>query len=84
VLYELAGVAEAAVVGVPDAVLGQAVKAVVTLRDGASLDERQVLRHCAERLENFMVPKVVEIRAAMPKTTSGKIDKKTLHLAEAR
>jgi amino acid adenylation domain-containing protein len=83
VLYELDGVAEAAVVGVPDAVLGQAVKAVLTLREGMSLGEQDVRRHCAERLENFMVPKVIEFRAAMPKTDSGKIDKKTLHMAVA-
>jgi acyl-CoA synthetase (AMP-forming)/AMP-acid ligase II len=81
VLYELAGVAEAAVVGVPDAVLGQAVKAVLTLRDGATLGEQDVLRHCSRRLENFMVPKLVEFREAMPKTSTGKIDKKTLYAA---
>jgi acyl-CoA synthetase (AMP-forming)/AMP-acid ligase II len=79
VLYELPAVAEAAVVGVPDAVLGQALKAVLTVKPGAMLTEQQVQRHCAGRLENFMVPKVVEFRSAMPKTSSGKIDKKTLH-----
>jgi acyl-CoA synthetase (AMP-forming)/AMP-acid ligase II len=81
VLYELSVVAEAAVVGIPDEVLGQAVKAVLTLRDGASISEQDVLRHCSQRLENFMVPKVVEFRATMPKTSTGKIDKKDLHLA---
>ena len=83
VLYELSGVAEAAVVGVPDTVLGQAIKAVVTLAGGARVTEQDVLRHCAQRLENFMVPKFVEFRASMPKTSTGKIDKKTLHLALA-
>jgi amino acid adenylation domain-containing protein len=82
-LYELPGVSEAAVVGVPDAILGQAVKAVVTLKAGASLTVQEVLGHCSRRLENFMVPKIVEIRPVMPKTASGKIDKKTLHLALA-
>ena len=83
VIYELPDVVEAAVVGVPDAVLGQAIKAVVTLRDAASLNEQDVLRHCANRLENFMVPKHVEFRAVMPKTSTGKIDKKTLHMTAA-
>jgi acyl-CoA synthetase (AMP-forming)/AMP-acid ligase II len=83
VLYEMPEVAEAAVVGVPDPVLGHAVKAVLTPKEGASIDVQDVLRHCAERLENFMVPTVVEVRWDLPKTTTGKIDKKTLHLAVA-
>jgi long-chain acyl-CoA synthetase len=83
VLHELADVAEAAVVGIPDELLGQAIKAVLTLKHGASITAQDVLLHCSQRLENFMIPKVVEFRAAMPKTTSGKIDKKTLHVAVA-
>lgn len=79
VLYQLAGVAEAAVVGVADEVLGQAVKAFISLKDGASLTERAVLEFCAERLENLMVPKHVEFRPQLPKTASGKIDKQRLH-----
>jgi amino acid adenylation domain-containing protein len=81
VLYELPGVVDAAVVGVADPVLGQAIKAVVTMKEGAELTERAILMHCASRLEDFMVPKIVEFRATMPKTSSGKIDKKNLHLA---
>jgi amino acid adenylation domain-containing protein len=76
VLYSLPGIAEAAVIGEPDEVLGQAIRAVVTLRHGAHLTQQDVLRHCAERLENFMVPKSVTFVAAMPKTGSGKINKR--------
>ena len=78
VLYSLDAVAEAAVVGIADPVLGQAIKAVLTLREGARLSEQDVLRHCSKRLEDFMVPKFVEFRDSLPKTSSGKISKREL------
>ena len=78
VLYRLDGVIEAAVVGVPDPLLGQAIKAYVLIKDGAGLTERQVLRHCAAHLEDFMVPKYVEFCDSLPKTPSGKISRRSL------
>ena len=78
VLHALSGVAEAAVIGMPDEVLGQSIRAVVRLEPGASLSEQDVLRHCAARLEDFMVPKSVEFRAEMPKTATGKVSKREL------
>ena len=79
-LFALPEVQEAAVVGVADPVIGQAVKAVLVLREGAALSAREVQRHCAQRLEDFMVPSIVEFREELPKTTTGKILKRELAL----
>ncbi|NNM64008.1 MAG: AMP-binding protein [Burkholderiales bacterium] len=75
VLYELPGVLEVAVVGVNDALLGQAVKAFVVLAPGRAYTERDVIKHCHARLENFMVPKSVEFATSLPRTDTGKIRK---------
>jgi amino acid adenylation domain-containing protein len=73
VLYSLPGVREAAVIGVPDPVLGSAIKAVIVPAEEGCLTEQEVLRQCSQQLENFMVPKFVEFRDELPKTDSGKI-----------
>jgi acyl-CoA synthetase (AMP-forming)/AMP-acid ligase II len=78
VLCELEGVAEAAVIGVPDDILGQAIKAFIIKNKGTSLTEKELLSHCLKNLESFMVPKYFEFRDSFPKSASGKIDKKDL------
>jgi acyl-coenzyme A synthetase/AMP-(fatty) acid ligase len=77
-LCELEGVAEAAVIGAPDEILGQAVAAFVRCHDGQVLAEKDVLRHCKAQLEDFMVPKRVAFVSAFPRTSTGKIDKRAL------
>ena len=77
VLYQLPGVVEAAVVGIPDPLLGQAVKAFVVSQD-EQLTESDVLAHCRAYLEDLLVPQLVEFRDQLPKTHSGKIKKQGL------
>jgi amino acid adenylation domain-containing protein len=78
VLYSLRGVLEAAVVGVPDEILGQAIKAFIALETGSKLTEKEILSYCSQHLENHMLPKYIVIMDGLPKTTSGKINKKSL------
>ena len=78
VLFSLAGVVETAVIGIPDPVLGEAIKAFVVQKDG-SLTKQDILRHCRQHLEDFMVPQQIEFRSELPKSSNGKIAKKELN-----
>ena len=73
VLYQSGKVLEAAVVGVRDAVKGEVVKAVVALKDGVQCTEEELIEFCRPRLAKFKVPKMVEIRDEIPKSSTGKI-----------
>jgi acyl-CoA synthetase (AMP-forming)/AMP-acid ligase II len=75
VLSECASVEQAAVVAIPDDLLGQAVKAILVLRPGTEADVRAVKAHCKKRLASYKIPKVVEFVAALPRTSSGKIQR---------
>ncbi len=77
-LYSLDSVGEAVVIGVSDPILGTAIKAVIVPRQGTDITAQTVLRHCSERLEDFMIPKIVEFRTSLPKTDSGKISKRAI------
>jgi len=78
VLFALPGVKEAAVVGVPDERLGEAIRAYVVREEGSTLEGAQVVRACREQLEAFAVPHEVRFVDDLPKTPSGKVRRKSL------
>jgi fatty-acyl-CoA synthase len=78
VIYQLAGVSEVAVVGLPDPYWIEAVTAVVVGKAGVALDEAAVIAHCRERMAHFKVPKRVVFVESLPKNPSGKLLKREL------
>jgi amino acid adenylation domain-containing protein len=76
-LYAHPGVEEAAVLPIPDELIGNTLHAVVAARDPAPT-VGDLLRFCAERLPRYMLPGEVEVRATLPKTSTGKIDRSAL------
>jgi len=77
-LARLDGVAESAIIGVPDARLGEVGRAYVMTRPGHALDEAAVLAFCRERLANYKVPRQVVFRDALPRNPGGKVLKRLL------
>jgi len=77
-IYGMEGVAEVAVIPVPDDILGQAIKAYIVPKNGDVMNEKNLFLHCKKTLEEFAIPKYFEFRNSLPKNASGKIDKLTL------
>lgn len=82
VLFQTGKLRGAAVIGVPDDVLGQVVKAFVVPRDGDALDTDALLAACSEKMPRYMVPKFIETLPELPKTSSGKVDYPALRRRE--
>jgi len=84
ILGEHEAVLESAVIGVPDEIMGESIKAVVVLKDGFTTSEKDIIKHCTINLPPFKVPKIVEFVETLPKTTSGKIQKHLLKNADIK
>ncbi len=78
VIAENDKVKEAAVVGVPDKLRGEAVKAVIVLKEGQEATGKDIKAFCRQKLIHYKVPQIVEFRESLPKTRSGKVQKELL------
>jgi len=74
-LFQHPAVAEVAVIGVPDEKWGETIKALVVLRPGQAATERDLIEHCRGRLAHFKCPTTVELRDALVRTATGKLQK---------
>ena len=77
-ILELPEIVEACVLGVPDELVGEAVEAWLVRRDGSTIDEQAIQRHCQKNLALFKIPRALHFIDAIPKTPSGKVVKKAL------
>jgi long-chain acyl-CoA synthetase len=78
VLFQLPGVADAVVIGVPDKYRGETVKAFLVKQPGADLTEDDVTAHAAASLAAYKVPKLIEFRTELPRTVVGKVLRRVL------
>jgi len=74
-LYQHAAVAEVAVIGVPDEKWGETIKALVVVREGTTVTEAELIVHCRDRMAHFKAPTSVELRDALDRTATGKLQK---------
>lgn len=84
VIYQHPAIKEAVVVGVPDAYRGETVKAVVVLKEGQQVSEDELISFCREKLAAFKLPRIVEFRSELPKTSVGKILRRKIREASAK
>lgn len=74
VLFSSGKLSDAAVIGIPDEILGQAIKAFVVPCDGERVAPKALIAYCRKRMPLYMIPKAIEMLTGLPKTASGKVD----------
>lgn len=84
VLMEHPDIKEAAVIALRDNLRGEVPKAIIVTKNGRKITEKEVSAFCRNRIAQYKVPRIVEIRESLPKIGSGKIDKKALEMEEQR
>lgn len=77
-IHNMENISEVAVVGVPDEIFGQAIKAYIVVEPGTQVSENDVRAFCVKNMEPFAVPKYIEFKSELPRTPNGKIDKSKL------
>jgi long-chain acyl-CoA synthetase len=78
VLYQHPKVAETCAFGVPDPYLGEKLLAIIILKKGESLSDKELLSWCEGRIARYKIPRAIEFRDALPKTIVGKILRRQL------
>ena len=78
VIYQLPQIAEAAVIGVPDERWGETGKVFISLKEGQSIEEKDIIEHCLKNLAKFKVPQSVEFIELLPRNATGKVLKREL------
>ncbi len=82
VLYENPKVQEAAAIGIPHPTRGESVKVFVSLKEGATATQEELIEYCKDKMAKFKLPTEIEFRKELPKTNVGKILKKDLKAEE--
>ena len=78
VIYQLPQIAEAAVIGVPDERWGETGKVFISLKEGQTIEEKEIIEHCLKNLAKFKVPQSVEFIELLPRNATGKVLKREL------
>ena len=77
-LFDHKAVGDAAVIGIPDEKWGEAVKAIIVLKPGASATEEDIIAHSRTKIAGYKVPKSIDFTDVLPRNPSGKILKREL------